>query len=71
MSGFKDVVLVCVERRCGMEFTWSVRDQEFYARQGYDPPKRCPECRQRRKAERGRQGNPGAGRRRRGDREAA
>lgn len=39
---------------CGKSFTFSAEEQEFYASKGYtNEPKRCPECRQARKAERG------------------
>ena len=40
--------LECVE--CGKAFEFSVDDQEFYAKKGYSSPKRCPECRAKRKA---------------------
>lgn len=36
---------------CRQPFTHSVRDQEFYAKQGYSPPKRCKPCRDARKAQ--------------------
>lgn len=41
--------LDCVE--CGKKFEFSTEDQEFYAKKGYSSPKRCPECRARRKAQ--------------------
>ena len=51
---FEDKALQCVE--CGATFTFSAEDQEFYQSKGYtNEPKRCPECRRARKAER--QGN--------------
>jgi len=38
---------------CGNTFTFSVEDQEFFLSKGYtNDPKRCPECRRARKAER-------------------
>lgn len=40
--------LQCVE--CGKIFEFSGEDQEFYAKKGYSVPKRCPECRENRKA---------------------
>jgi CxxC-x17-CxxC domain-containing protein len=49
--------LTCVE--CGAEFTFSAEDQEYYASRGFqNEPKRCPSCRQARKASRqgGREG---------------
>jgi len=48
---FKDKTLECSD--CGSEFTFSVEDQEFFQSRGYtNEPKRCPECRQARKAQR-------------------
>ena len=38
---------------CGAIFTYSVEDQEFYQSKGYtNEPKRCPDCRQKKKSER-------------------
>ena len=48
---FVDRTLTCVE--CGQEFTFTADDQDFHSRKGYQEPKRCPNCRQARKAERG------------------
>jgi CxxC-x17-CxxC domain-containing protein len=48
---FEDKMLVCAD--CGAEFTFSAADQEFHAGRGYQDPKRCPPCRQARRAERG------------------
>ena len=49
---FQEKSLRCCD--CGNEFTYSVEDQEFFQSKGYaNEPKRCPECRQARKAERG------------------
>ena len=54
----KDKTLECSD--CGSEFTFSVEDQEFFQSKGYtNEPKRCPECRQARKAQR--YGNGGYG----------
>jgi CxxC-x17-CxxC domain-containing protein len=48
---FQDKSLQCAD--CGITFTFSAEDQEFYQSKGYtNEPKRCPECRQARKAER-------------------
>lgn len=42
---------------CGQEFSFTAGEQEFYAQRGFtDAPKRCPSCRQIRKAQRSRQG---------------
>ncbi len=51
---FEDKTLQCVN--CGATFTFSASEQEFFQSKGYtNEPKRCPACRQARKAER--QGN--------------
>ena len=48
---FQDKSLQCSD--CGVTFTHSVEDQEFYQSKGYtNEPKRCPECRRARKSER-------------------
>lgn len=47
---FQDQTLTCVD--CGKQFVWTASEQEFYAQKGYEnAPKRCPECRERRKSE--------------------
>jgi DNA-directed RNA polymerase subunit RPC12/RpoP len=51
MEELKDKVIVCKD--CGKEFTFTVRDQEFYKQQGYThEPVRCRDCRNKKKAER-------------------
>ena len=48
---FEDKSLQCSD--CGVTFTFSAEEQEFFQTKGYEnEPKRCPECRQARKAER-------------------
>jgi len=48
---FEDKSLQCSE--CGNTFTFSAEEQELFQSRGYtNEPKRCPECRQARKAER-------------------
>ena len=48
---FQDKSLQCAE--CGATFTFTVAEQEFFASKGYtNEPKRCPTCREARKAER-------------------
>ena len=48
---FEDKTLTCAD--CGSNFTFSAEDQEFYQSKGYvNEPKRCPDCRRARKAER-------------------
>lgn len=49
MSETKDII---VEGKCGHKFTFSVRDQEFFAQNGWTPPIRCKPCRVQKKAER-------------------
>ena len=49
--GFVDKSLQCSD--CGATFTFSAEEQEFFAQKGYvNEPKRCPNCREARKAER-------------------
>lgn len=48
-QNFNNQQLQCAE--CGTIFEFSAEDQEFYATKGYSAPKRCPECRARRKAQ--------------------
>ena len=48
---FQDKSLQCSD--CGATFTFSADEQEFFQSKGYtNEPKRCPSCRQARKAER-------------------
>ncbi len=56
--GFEDKSLQCSD--CGATFTFSAQEQEFFQSKGYtNEPKRCPTCRQARKAQR--YGNDSAG----------
>ena len=49
---YQDKTLTCVE--CGNEFAFTANEQGFYADRGFtNEPKRCPNCRQSRKASRG------------------
>ncbi len=61
---FEDKTLVCAD--CGQEFVHSAEDQARYAERGFaNEPKRCRECRTKRKAQRGStrdSGRPGGGR---------
>ncbi len=44
----KDKTLVCKD--CGSQFTFSAREQDFYAEKGFtNDPSRCPDCRSARK----------------------
>jgi len=55
---FQDKSLQCAD--CGITFTFTAEEQEFFQSRGYtNEPKRCPTCRQARKAER--YGNSGGG----------
>lgn len=48
---FQDKSLQCAD--CGAAFTFTAAEQEFFQSKGYtNEPKRCPTCRQSRKAER-------------------
>jgi len=48
---FADKTLTC--RECGNAFVWSAGEQEFYQQKGLThEPQRCPDCRQKAKAER-------------------
>jgi len=48
---FQDKLLQCSD--CGQEFTFTAGEQEFYSSRGLqNEPRRCPECRRARKAER-------------------
>ena len=55
---FQEKQLQCAD--CGATFTFTAEEQEFFQSKGYtNEPKRCPTCRQARKAER--YGNGGGG----------
>jgi len=56
---YQDRQIQCVE--CGNTFTFTAREQEFFASKGYaNEPKRCLNCRQSRRTQRG--GAEGGGR---------
>ena len=56
--GFENKTLTCTD--CGASFTHSAEDQEFYQSKGFtNEPKRCPSCRQVKRAERGESGGRG------------
>lgn len=49
---FQDRTLTCVE--CSQSFVFTADDQQYHADKGYtNEPKRCPACRQARRASRG------------------
>jgi CxxC-x17-CxxC domain-containing protein len=59
---FEDKSLVCSE--CGAAFSFTANEQDFYQSKGLvNEPKRCPSCRQARKASQGNSSysNSGAG----------
>ncbi len=48
---FQDKLLQCSD--CGQEFTFTAGEQEFYSSRGLqNEPRRCPECRRAKKAQR-------------------
>ena len=48
---FQDKTLTCID--CGNEFTFTAGEQEFYKEKGLEnEPKRCKECRDKKKASR-------------------
>ena len=46
----EDVQIQCAE--CGKTFVFTVDDQEYHEQKGYSAPKRCMECRQKRRMDR-------------------
>lgn len=42
-------MLIC--KICGAEFDFSPGEQTFYKDRGLEPPKRCPECRAKKRRE--------------------
>lgn len=47
MLSEKDVKIKCQD--CGEDFIFTERDQKFYEEKGFEPPKRCKNCRNARK----------------------
>ncbi|HEY3325421.1 MAG TPA: zinc-ribbon domain containing protein [Planctomycetota bacterium] len=43
-----DKTVTCVD--CGAQFTFTARDQQFYQERGYQAPRRCKTCRDKRKS---------------------
>jgi len=54
-----DKTLTCSD--CGQKFNFSQGEQDFFQQKGMSEPKRCKECRQAKKAERGGGGRKGGG----------
>lgn len=50
----EDTTLTCSD--CNEEFIFTGGEREFYEEKGYDNPKRCKPCRDKRKAEKGNRG---------------
>lgn len=49
---FQDRTLTCQD--CGNTFTFTASEQEFYNKKGFtNEPKRCPDCRAKKKAQMG------------------
>lgn len=46
-SDDQDQTLTCSD--CGMQFTFTERDQQYYKERGFVPPRRCRTCREKRK----------------------
>jgi len=44
---FKDSIIECID--CGVDFTFTAGEQKFHASKGLSTPKRCPQCRLRRR----------------------
>jgi CxxC-x17-CxxC domain-containing protein len=47
---FNDRTITCAD--CSQEFVFSSSEQQFYSDRGFSDPRRCPNCRQARKAAR-------------------
>jgi hypothetical protein len=47
LNDLQDREIICVD--CGKAFTWNRDEQAFYLSKGLREPKRCKECRLRRK----------------------
>ncbi|RZN14186.1 MAG: cytochrome C551 [Methanosarcinales archaeon] len=45
----EDKTLTCQD--CSEEFIFTAGEQEFFEEKGFDEPKRCKECRDKKKAE--------------------
>lgn len=44
---FEDKIIICLG--CGREFVFTAGEQQFYSNKELVPPKRCKDCRQKRK----------------------
>ena len=43
IEAMNDQFITCVQ--CNTEFKFSAKEQEYYKNKGFNPPKRCPQCR--------------------------
>jgi CxxC-x17-CxxC domain-containing protein len=60
MSSFTEQTITCAD--CGVQFAFTVAEQEFYAEKGFsNPPRRCKSCRAAAKANRQGRGGGGGG----------
>jgi uncharacterized membrane protein YsdA (DUF1294 family) len=48
-------VITCSD--CGQMFIWNLNEQRYYREHNYSPPKRCPDCRQKRMWDQAKNGN--------------
>lgn len=44
---YRDKEIKCID--CGSMFSWTAQEQQYYASKRLSEPKRCPECRRRRR----------------------
>lgn len=51
MSQFEDKDLECIEKNCENEgsFVWPAGEQQFFHDKGLYTPKRCPDCRRKKR----------------------
>lgn len=47
LKDLQDREIICVD--CGKAFIWNREEQAFYLSKGLQPPKRCKDCRLRRR----------------------
>lgn len=44
----EDKTIKCI---CGVEFVFTVGEQEFFKDKGFNPPRRCADCRKKKREE--------------------
>ncbi len=44
-----DKELICQEKNCNTAFIFTAGEQDFFESKGFSAPKRCPECREKKK----------------------